>query len=216
MLAIACRCLRRPQVVVAAWDGGELPRGEAGDGLREGVAEVGVLRVAAVARPVARVDGELHQVGEPSDPCCAGRLAAGEGAERVEVDRLLTARPQVGVDEVGVALLVVGVVVDVLVHVLVDDGERLGVRPIAASAGDLAVLDAAELVVLLPEIGFEQLSGGEELENRSVSRREGLTGQRGRRVDQESPRAEGQGSGRRSLGEEGAAASAMLRRLIHL
>ena len=35
--------LARPQVVVAAWDGGELPRGEAGDGLREGVAEVGVL-----------------------------------------------------------------------------------------------------------------------------------------------------------------------------
>ena len=216
VLAIACRCLRGPQVVVAAGDRGELPGCEARDRLREGVAEVGVLRVAAVARPVARVDGELHQVGEPSDLRCAGRLAAGEGAERVQVDRLRTARLQVRVDEVGVALLVVGVVVDVLVHVLVDDGERLGVGPISASAGDLAVLDAAELVVLLPEIGFEQLRGGEELENRRVARREGLAGERGRRVDQESPRTEGQGSGRGSLGEEGAAAGAMLRRLVHL
>jgi hypothetical protein len=153
-----------------------------------------------------------------SRPVCAAPLAfaAGEGAERVQVDRLLTARLQVRVDEVCVALLVVGVVVDVLVHVFVDDGERLGVGPIAASAGDLAVLDAAELVVLLPQIGFEQLGGREELEDRSVSRWESVTGKRGRRADQEFPRAEGQGSGRRSPGEEGAAASAMLRQLIHL
>ena len=83
------------------------------------------------------------------------------------------------------------------------------------AARDLAVLDAAEFVVLLPEIGFEQLCGGEELENRGVSRWECLTGQRGRRVDQKSPRTEGQGSGCRSLREEGPAAGAMLRRLIH-
>ena len=95
----------------------------------------------------------------------------------------------------GVALLVVGVVVDVLGHVLVDDGERPGVGPVPASARDLAVLDAAELVVLLPQVGFEQLGGGEELENRSVSRGEAVTGKRGRRVDQESPCAEGQGPG---------------------
>jgi hypothetical protein len=57
--------------------------------------------------------------------------------------------------EVGVALLVVGVVVDVLGHVLVEDRERLGVGSIPASAWNLAVLDAAELVVLLPQIGFE-------------------------------------------------------------
>ena len=74
------------------------------------------------------------------------------------------------------ALLVVGVVVDVLVHVLVDDGERLGEGAIPPAARDLAVLDAAEFVVLLPEIGFEQLCGGEELENRGVSRWECLTG----------------------------------------
>src|SRR4051812_5242304 len=208
--------LPRMKVVVVARDRGELPGSESGDGLRESVAEVGVLRVAPVAAPVARVDGELRQVGEPSDLCCARRLAAGEGAEGVQVDRLLTARLQVGVDEVGVALLVVGVVVDVLVHVLVDDGERLGVGTTSTSARDLTVLDAAELVVLLPEIGFEQLRGGEELENRSVARRERLTSQRGRRVDQKSPCTESHGSGRRSPGEEGAAAGEMLRRFIHL
>ena len=193
----------RAKVVIAAGDRGELPGREARHRLREGVAEVGVLRVAAVARPVARVDGELHQVGEPSDLRCASRLAAGEGAERVEVDRLGSARLQVRVDEVGVALLVVGVVVDVLVHVLVDDGERLGVGTIPAPARDLAVLDAAELVVLLPEIGFEQLGRGEELEDRHVPAGRASPASAAGVSIKSRPRAEGQRSGGSPLGEEG-------------
>jgi hypothetical protein len=54
-----------------------------------------------------------------------------------------------------VALLIVGVVMDVLVHVLVQHRERRGVGRVAASARNLAVLDAAKLVVLSPEIGLE-------------------------------------------------------------
>ena len=114
------------------------------------------------------------------------------------------------------ALLVVRVVVDVLVHVIVDDGEGLGVRPISPSASDLAVLDPAELVVLLPEIGFEQLRGCEELEDRHVPRREGLAGERSRHVHQQSPSTEGHGAGRGPLDEQGAAAGAIVRRLVHL
>jgi hypothetical protein len=54
-----------------------LARGEVGDCLRQGVAEVRVQRVAAVAGPLAGVDRELHQVGETADVLSAGGRAAG-------------------------------------------------------------------------------------------------------------------------------------------
>ena len=133
-----------------------LTDGEVRDGLRKGVAEVGVLRIAAVARPEAGVDGQLHQVGEPSDLLRAGRLAARQGAELVQVDRFRAVRLQVGVDEREVADLVVGVVVDVLVHVLVQHRDGIVVGRVPAAAGDFAVLDAGELVVLLPQIGLDE------------------------------------------------------------
>src|SRR5712691_11387988 len=85
----------------------KLARRKARGGLREGVAEVRVLRVAAVARPEARVDGQLHQVGETSDLLRAGRLAAGQGAELVQVDRCRAVCLQVGVDEGEVGELIV-------------------------------------------------------------------------------------------------------------
>jgi hypothetical protein len=70
-------------------------------------------------------------------------------------------------------------------------------------------LDAAELVVLLPQIGLEQLRGGEELEDRHVALGQALTGERERRVDQQPSRAESQCSGRSPSGEEGPAAGPM-------
>jgi hypothetical protein len=87
------------EVGVCARDRRMLAAGEAGDGVWENVAEVGVLRVAAVARPEAGVDRQLHQVGQPSDLLGAGRRAARQGAELVEVDGLLAVHLQVGVDE---------------------------------------------------------------------------------------------------------------------
>ena len=172
VFAIACRCLRGVRSSSLRGIAGCLPDREVRDGLRQGVAEVGVLRVAAVARPPAGVDGQLHQVGQPADLTRASRLAAGQRAELVQVDRLRAVRLQVRVDEVRVALLVVGVVVDVLGDVLVQHRERPGVGRVSASARDLAVLDPAELVVLLPEVGLEQLGRGEELENRHIAIRE--------------------------------------------
>src|SRR5256886_14955230 len=83
-----------------------LPNRQSWDGLREGVAEVGVLRVAAVARPEAGVDGQLHQVREASDLLRAGGLAARQLAELVQVDCFRAVRLQVGVDEGGVGDLV--------------------------------------------------------------------------------------------------------------
>jgi hypothetical protein len=73
-----------------------------------------------------------------------------------------------------VGLFVVGVVVDVLIHVLVEHCKRLRIGRIAASTWNFAVLDAAELVVLPPQIGLEELGRSKELEDRDVALREFL------------------------------------------
>jgi hypothetical protein len=211
VLAMACRWSGGLRSALLRGIAGNCPAARSGDGLRQGVAEVGVLRVAAVARPEAGVDGQLRQVGEASDLLRAGRLATGQGAELVQVDRLPAARLQVRVDEGGVRELVVGVVVDVPVHVLVEHRDGLGVGRVAAAAGDFAVLDAGELVVLLPQIGLEDLGRGQEPENRLVSRGEAAMRQGRCGIGQQRPRADGSRSDRGSLEQEGAAIGQMLR-----
>jgi hypothetical protein len=62
--------------------------------------------------------------------------------------------------------------VDVLVHVLVQHSHSVVVGRIAAAAGDFAVLDPGELVVLLPDIGLDDLGGGQEAKNRRVAFRQ--------------------------------------------
>jgi len=72
-----------------------------------------------------------------------------------------------------VADLILGIVVNILRHVSVEHPQRphvVGAPP--GCPGDLAVLDSAEFVVLDPEVGLDDLSGGEELENCCVSGRE--------------------------------------------
>ena len=51
--------------------------------------------------------------------------------------------------------LIIGVVVDVLIHVFVQHREGGGVQWVASSARDFGVLDATELVVLDPKVGLE-------------------------------------------------------------
>ena len=150
----------------------------------ERVAEVGVFGVAAVARPPARIDGQLHQVGEPPDLLRAGGFAARQRGEFFEVDRVGTTRFQVRVQEREVRELILGVVVDVLRHVFVEHFQRRGVRRTAASARNLAVLDAAELVVLLPEVGLQDLRGRQKPQDRGIGlaelRRRGPVGESAR------------------------------------
>jgi hypothetical protein len=92
----------------------------------------------------------------------AGRFAAVQGAEWFEIGRTGPVRLEVGVEEQLMGHLVLSIVVDVLSHVLIELGECLGVGGVSAAAGNFVVLDAAEFVVLLPEIGFEDLGSGEE------------------------------------------------------
>ena len=82
--------------------------------------------------------------------------------------------------------LIVGVVVDVLVHVLVQHRKGSGVGWISGSAGDFGVLDAAEFVVLLPQIGFDDFCCRQESKNVRVSHREINTRARSGGISQQS------------------------------
>ena len=53
--------------------------------------------------------------------------------------------------------LIIGVVMDVLIHVFIQHREGLGVGWIASAARDFGVLDAAEFIVLDPKVGLEYL-----------------------------------------------------------
>ena len=120
------------------------------DRLRKGVAEVRILRAAAVASPPAGIHVEIHEVCEPADLLSACRLAAGQGAKLVEIDCVRTLGRQKGVDELRVRKFIVGVVVDVLVHVFIQHRKGGCIEWTSTSAWDFTVLDASELVVLQP------------------------------------------------------------------
>lgn len=137
-------------VGVGSGDRGMFAGGDGGDRLWKRVAEIGIFVGAAVAGVPSGVDGEFHQVGEAADLLRAGGLAAGQVAEVVEIDGVGAFGGEVGVDELFVGEFVLGVVVNVLGHVLVENGDCRGVGGITAAARDLAVLNAGEFVVLLP------------------------------------------------------------------
>ena len=139
----------------------------------ESISEIRVLVIAAVARPPTRVHGKLHQIGEPSDLPSAGRVTAGQSTKLIQIDAIGPFRSQIGVKERGVGNLIVGVIMDILVHVPIQhfDGVRIGWVP--GSAWNFAVLDSSELVILLPQIGFDEFCCRQESKNVRVSHREG-------------------------------------------
>jgi hypothetical protein len=141
---------------------------------------------------------QLHEVGEPADLLSAGGRAARQLAELVEIYRCRAFGHQVRIDEREVGELVLSVVVDVLGHVLVQNLQHLDVQSAAASTWNLAVLDAAELVVLLPEIRLEDLERREKLENRIITRCEAACCFRERR---QGTRQHSGARGRRSYGK---------------
>ena len=152
-----------------------LPNRQSWDGLREGVAEVGVQRVAAVACPEAGVDGQLHQVRESSDLLGTGRLTARQSTKLIQIDGFGPFRSQIGVNEREMADLIVGVIMDILVHVLIQHLHGRGIGWIPSSPWNFAVLDAGEFVVLLPQIGFDDFCCRQESENGRVSLRKTAT-----------------------------------------
>ena len=158
--------------------------------MREGVAEVGVERVAAVARPETGVDGQLHQVREPSDLLGARCLTARQSAKLIQIDGFGPFRGQIGVKERGVGNLIICVIMDILIHVLIEDLNGGGIGRVPSSPWDFVVLDAAEFVVLLPQIGFDEFRCRQQPKNSLVSRCKTATRSCGGDIGQQS-RADG-------------------------
>ena len=67
VLAIACRCLLGRRSASFRGIAGCVPTARSGTACGKLVAQIEVLRVAAVPRPPAGIDGQLHQVGQPAD-----------------------------------------------------------------------------------------------------------------------------------------------------
>jgi len=68
-----------------------------------------------------------------------------------------------------VAELILGIVVDILGHVPIQHLKSLDVGWTSTAPWDFAILDASQLVVLLPQIAFEDFDRSQEPENGHVS-----------------------------------------------
>ena len=163
VLAIAWMCAGGPKSAFVLGIAGNLPANNAGSACGNVGAEIGV-GDAAVADIPARVDAELHEVGEPADLLSPRRLAARKSSEGIEVDRLRADGSQICVQEFGVADLVERVAGDILgaIGIEVLQGELIW---ILRSRGN-----PTELGILLPQIGFDQLRCREQPQNVDVSR----------------------------------------------
>ena len=120
--------------------------------------KIRVMAVVAVARPLAGVDGELRQVSEPVSnqvriDSCSG--AAHQRAKRIEICRRRSLGDQIGVEELLMSELIIGVVMDVVLHFILNNRQGRSIVWIATAAWDFVVLVAAEFVVLEPKVGLE-------------------------------------------------------------
>ena len=121
--------------------------------------KIRVMAVVAIARPPTGVDRELRQVGEPMPD--QGRVnpgggAAHQGAKRIEICRSRSLGDQIRVEKLVMSDLIISVVMDVLIHVILNNLARaVSVGWIASAAWNFRVLDAAKFVVLDPKIGLE-------------------------------------------------------------
>ena len=120
--------------------------------------KIRVMPVVAIAGPPAGIDRKLRQVSEPmSDQVWihSGRGAAHQRAKRIEICRRRSLGDQVRVEKLVMSDLIIGVVMDVVSHFIVNDLQGLSVGFIATATWNFVVLDAAEFVVLDPKVGLE-------------------------------------------------------------
>src|SRR6185369_4048059 len=102
---------------------------------------------------------------EPSDLLRACRFAAGQSSELIQVNGLRALRSEVRVDEDLMCEFVFRIVVDVLVHIFIENRESSGVGRTSTSTRNFTVLDPSKLVVLLPQISLENFGCGQKPEN---------------------------------------------------
>src|SRR6266480_3574247 len=136
--------------------------------------KIRVMAVVAVARPPAGINRELRQVGEPSPdqvPISSPCNTAPQPPKRIEICRSRSLGNQVRVEEGVVSNLIIGVVMDVVSHFILNNLQGLSVAWITSAAWDFGVLDAAEFVVLDPKVGLKYLQRRWEPEQGCVSGR---------------------------------------------
>src|SRR5262245_15360948 len=120
--------------------------------------KIRVMAVVAVARPPARINRQLGQVGKPvPNQSCVNSCssAAHQGPKRIEICRRLSLGHQVCIKELVMSDLIISVVMDVLIHVLVKHREGCGVEWITSATWNFRVLNATKFVVLDPKVGLE-------------------------------------------------------------
>jgi hypothetical protein len=122
------------------------------------IAEVGI-PLAPVAVVPARIHRELRQVGQTADILRAGGLAARKRAELIEIDGRPAVRFQERVNEIVMAVLVIGVLLNIVRVIVVDVLQCLIEGRVVAR----------QLVVLLPQVGFEELGGGQPSQDVDVA-----------------------------------------------
>src|SRR5206468_2850615 len=120
--------------------------------------KIRVMTVVAIAGPPAGIDRKLRQVSEPTSDFVridAGRGAAHQPAKRIEVCRGRSLGDQIRVEEGMMSDLVIGVVMDVVLHFILNNLQGIRVGFIAIAAWTFVVLDAAEFAALDPKVGLE-------------------------------------------------------------
>ena len=150
---------RRREVMVRSRNSRKLALEQTGNGRRKGIAEIGILPAAAVTRPPGGVDGKLHEIGEPGFSAGPGSLATGQRSKLVEIGRSRAHGHQICVQESKVSDLVIGIVVNVLREIRVENLQLRGVGSIPSPAWHFSVLHSAQFVVLHPKIGLQDLGG---------------------------------------------------------
>src|SRR5213080_3664452 len=118
------------------------------------------MTVVAITRPPTGVHCELRKVSEPvSDQVRidSRRGAAHQSAKRIKICRSRSLGLQVRVEEGVVSNLIIGVVMDVVSHFILNNLQGLSIVRIATAAWDFVILDAAKFVVLDPKVRLEYL-----------------------------------------------------------
>jgi len=116
------------------------------------------MTVIAITGPPAGVDGKLRQVGESSSDQVridSRRGTAHQSAKWIEIYGSRSLGDQVRVEELVMSNLIIGVVMDLVLHFILNNLQGVRVGFIATATGNFVILDAAEFVVLDPKVGLE-------------------------------------------------------------
>ena len=152
------------QIVVCPWNGGELSVVQIRNRLlKDSGIDVGIIRTAAVTRPPAGVDRQLHQARKPQLSAGSCRGAALQHAERFHIHGVGALRNKICIQEILMTHLVVGDVMNVLREIGINSPQRLGIESIAASSRSFVVPESAQFIILGVKVSLEGFSRSQEL-----------------------------------------------------